>query len=290
MSTRSFIHPTRFMQALLILSLCFILAGSLFADRPDNRDRGKNNRPGISKRQPVSKNNTRPDRHANGQDKSKGRERSRYNGRPKNYQPPVRKVTVQYRYPSRPNYRPAHYTHWIFDIRNTPNCRRSVYFYFGYLPYVSAARIYVEPYVYVEYRSAPIIFSGGYYLHRQHTTQLDDTLADIRSAWLDGRVDLIKRHIGSSGRIAVLLDGKYDYSVDSGDYADMTNDAIDQMDTVGFVWESVRQRTNGDYTAFAKHTYVDDSSQQKLVYVRYTLDRYYNIVEVGSSESPVNHY
>jgi hypothetical protein len=68
----------------------------------------------------------------------------------------------------------------------------------------------------------------------------------------------------------------------------MTTDAIEQMDTVGFMWNSVRQRTNGDYTAFAKHTYANDSGLQKSVYVSYTLDKYYNITEAGSSESPLD--
>ncbi|MCE5322508.1 hypothetical protein LLG46_04230 [bacterium] len=337
MSTRSFIHPTRFMQAILILSLCFILTGSTFAARSNNQDRGKNDKPSVSKRVTDNKDSAKPDKASDNKrtqdnnrdkgdardtksdrpskpatdnkkpnqpdkrvndrdknasrDRDRDRDRDRYISRPQNSKTLVRReIAVQCRYPSKPNYRPAHYTHWVFDIRSTPSCRKSVYFYFGYLPYVSTARVYVDPYIYVEYRSAPVIISNGYYLYRQHTTQLDDALADIRSAWLDGRVDLIKRHISSSMRIAVLLDGKYDYSVDSDDYADMTNDAIDQMNTVGFVWESVRQRTDGNYTASAKHTYIDDSGQQKSVYVSYTLDRYYDIVEVGSSETSLNYY
>lgn len=323
MSTRSFIHPTRFMQALLILSLCFIITGSAFADRQDNRDRGKNDKPNVTRRDHDSKDNARdskrpdndrdkknnrndkndrwsypaqdknrqnqPDRHVSDWDRN--RDRDRHVGQPRNYQPPVkRKITVQYRYPSHANYRPAHYTHWVFDIRSTPNSRRSVYFYFGYLPYVSVTHVYIEPYIHVQYRSTPVIIDNGYYLYRHNATGLDDALADIRSAWLDGRADLIRRHLAYSQKIAILLDGSYDYSVDSDDYYNMTNDAIDQMDTVGFVWESARQRTDGNYTAFAKHTYVDDSNTQHSVYVSYTLDRYYNIVEVGSSESSLNYY
>jgi hypothetical protein len=145
--------------------------------------------------------------------------------------------------------------------------------------------------VVVNYYDAPIYFGDdGYYLNRHLSSELDDTLSDIRKAWIDGRPDLIKDHVNSSGEIAILLDGSYDYSVNPDDYMQMTSDAIDQMQTVSFTWQSVRRRSDGDYTAYAKHTYRDDSGDRKTVYVSYTLERdggEYVIDEVGSSSSPL---
>lgn len=194
-----------------------------------------------------------------------------------------------YHYSERPRYRPARFGFYIFDNYDPFYCRRSVYFHFGFFPYISYTRVFVRPYEVVSYYDAPIYFGDdGYYLNRHLSSGLDDTLSDIRKAWIDGRPDLIQDHVSSSDQIAILLDGSYDYSVNADDYMQMTSDAIDQMQTVSFTWQGVRRRSDGDYTAFAKHTYRDDSGDRKTVYVSYTLERSggdYTIDEVGSSSS-----
>jgi hypothetical protein len=178
---------------------------------------------------------------------------------------------------------------WIFDTYDPFYCRPSIYFHYGYFPYISYTHVFVRPYVVVNYYDAPVLFGDdGYYLSRRDTSGLDDALSDIRSAWLDGRPDLLENHVASDESIAILLDRKYDYSVNADDYMQMTSDAIDQMQTVSFTWQSVRRRTDGDYTAFAKHTYRDDSGDTKVVYVSYTLRKSggdYYIEEVGSARS-----
>ena len=211
--------------------------------------------------------------------------------RPKGYTPPVNRGGLYY-YSSRPNYKPMHYAHWVFNNYDPGFNRRSAYFYFGFFPYLETARIHMAPYITVTYINRPVhIYSDGYYLSRGTNTDLGHALSDIRDAWLNGRADLIGDHVDNRQTIAVLLDGNYDYSLDAGDYAQMTNDAIDQVQTVSFTWQDVRERTNGDYTAFAKHTYRDDSGRTQTVYVSYTLHqigREYVIVEVGSSDRAMN--
>lgn len=182
-----------------------------------------------------------------------------------------------------------HYGYWAFNY-DPGFCRPSIYFYYGYFPYVQVARLYIAPYVSVSYYSRPVVIDDGYYLARRDTVGLDNALSDIRNAWLGGRFDLIKDHVSTGEKIAVLLDGKYDYSVDADDYIKMTSDAVDQIQTISFTWETTRQRTDGDYTAFGKHIYRDSSGTTKTVYVSYTLSRIggdYIIVEVGSSASPL---
>ncbi len=206
--------------------------------------------------------------------------------RPVGYKPPVLRGGFYY-YASRPGYRPCHFGFWAFDY-DAQFCRPSVYFYFGYFPYVQIARIHVLPYVTVSYVSAPVIMDNGYYLSRNRTIGLSNALSDIRNAWVNGRFDLIKNHVNADQSIAVLLDGKYDYSVDANDYIQMTSDAVGQVHTISFTWEKTEQRSDGDYTAFGKHVYSDSSGDTKTVYVSYTLskiDGVYSIVEVGSSTS-----
>ena len=216
------------------------------------------------------------------------REIDRY--RPRDYAPPVHRGGFFY-YSSRPHYKPMHYGHWVFGNYDPLFCRKSVYFHYGYFPYVQVVRVHIGPYVTLSYYSTPVVIREGYYLDRRTTSELDYALSDIRSAWLDGRSDLIASHVRTGQQIAVLLDGHYDYSIEPDDYVQMTGDAIDQMQTISFTWQSVRQRTDGAYTAFGKHTYRDSEETVKTVYVSYALrwiGGSYFIEEVGSSLSPLN--
>ena len=194
----------------------------------------------------------------------------------------------RYYYPSRPDYRPSRYGYWGFDI-NDPEYCRSIYFYYGYFPYVNRIRIVDTPYYDVSYYSGNIpIYSDDYYLSARSRNAFDQTLADIRNSWIKDRPDLFEKYVKTDQVIAVMLDGKYNYSVGADDYIQMTSDAVDQIGTISFTWDRVRQRTNGDYTAYGKHVYNDSDGNAKTVYVTYTLrmiEGDYKIVEVGSSDS-----
>lgn len=206
--------------------------------------------------------------------------------RPQSYQSSSYHARTHY-YPSHP--KPYSYGHWVFERHNSDECRRSVYFHYGYFPYLQITRAHTLNYIVIGYRSTRIATGRDYYLSRD-TSDLDRALADIRDAWTGGRYDLIDRHIDSSERIAVLLDGRYDYSIDADDYTDMTSDALDEVSTLSFTWESIRERTDGDYTAFGKHLFRDSRGDLQTVYVSYTLRRIgqdYMIEEVGSSNSPL---
>lgn len=191
-----------------------------------------------------------------------------------------------YYYPDRPHYRPSLFGFWGFNY--DPGFCRSIYFYYGYYPYIASVRVFIGPYVEIGYYSTPVVIShNDYYLAARRTNQLDYALSDIRKAWTDGRSDLIANYVDDDQTIAVLLDGKYNYSVEPKDYLQMTSDAIDETQTVSFTWQSVRERTNGDYTAFGKHTYVNADGNTQTVYVSYTLrmiDGNYVIIEVGSAK------
>jgi hypothetical protein len=319
MSTRSFIHSSPFVSVILAITLCLILSASAVADR-SGQNKGKPEQTKVSERANDKDRNQKNERDSRNQkkelenqtrknDRDNNRQKVERNDRPdKSNKSKDSRVTIKigdqnrnykthYDYPTyrlvkndpiHPVYRQARYTHWVFDLRSKPACRKSVYFYFGYFPYVLSTRIHIKPYVSISYCSAPIIIENSYYLDRQRDHELDDTLADIRSAWIDGRSDLISRHVNNNRDIAVLLDGSYNYSIDADDYLDMTSDAVDQMKTISFTWQSVRKRTDGSYAAFAKHTYVDQSGIAQTVYVSYTLYGRlgsYDIVEVGSSKS-----
>ncbi len=100
----------------------------------------------------------------------------------------------------------------------------------------------------------------------------------------------MESHVIAGREIAVFLDGSYDYSISSDDYLSMTRDALGDLDTVSFVWDSVRERTDGQVTAFGQHTYRADG-ETHTVYISYTLRKSgssYYVTEIGSSDSPLD--
>ena len=205
---------------------------------------------------------------------------------PHGYKPPTYRQG-RYYYPTGYNSKPRFYGHWASDY--SPGFSyRSIYFSFGLFQYLNVSRISDRSYTHYSYNSAPIYVSGTYYNNSRYD-RLDDALAEIRSGWISGRYDLIQRHVRARQTIAVLLDGQYDYSISSDDYLAMTRDAISDLDTVSLTWDSVRERGDGEITAFGRHAY-RSSGQTRTIYVSYTLQqigRDYFITEVGSSEYPL---
>lgn len=264
------------------------------APAPDPSHRGPSGQPDV-RRGPDTRHDS-GDRDSGRREEQSRRERQRvytpmrntirdYH-QPATFRPPVFRGGY-YSYPSHPRPKPYRYGFWVFNDCGFSFCRRSVYFHYGYAPYVQVARLYIAPYVVVEYVSGPVVVQRHYYLDRR-ADALDYAMADIRGTWTEGRVDLIQRHLQPDWKIAVLLDGKYDYSVESNDYAEMTADALADIRTVSFTWEHTRQRADGDYTAFGRHVYVDPYGVTKTAYVTYTLRNIggdYFITEVGSSQS-----
>ena len=142
---------------------------------------------------------------------------------------------------------------------------------------------------------------------------------DVARAWTDGDVKPLRRHVRDSDtRISVSLNGKYSYSIASGDFVQITRDALTRLHTVSFEFTHVRKAKNGDVIAYGKHVYRpsdtagaqgtadgdtvpfdqagDDvqsatsaapSGDEKTVYVSYTLRRQdgrWNVIAIDSSD------
>jgi hypothetical protein len=112
----------------------------------------------------------------------------------------------------------------------------------------------------------------------------------VKRAWAEDQPGLLLNHIRTDRQIAVYLDGRYSYSINTDDYIAMTRDAFEKVETVSFNFTSVRERSSGDYVAYGKHEYYGAEDEIKTVYVSYTFhkegDRWF-ITEVGSSDKPL---
>lgn len=202
---------------------------------------------------------------------------------PPTYRAPIYRTGFYY-YPASYYNRPCYFAYWA-PVYAPGFSYRSVYFSFGLFPYLRVTRISALSYTSVSYVAAPIYIDNVYYRNTGYN-YLDEALSDIRSGWISGRYDLVERHVRPDRTIAVLLDGQYDYSVSGDDYLAMTRDALGDIDTTSFVWNKVRERSDGALTAFGEHSF-RSSGTIRTVYVTYTLQRVgnsYYITEVGSSE------
>ena len=80
--------------------------------------------------------------------------------------------------------------------------------------------------------------------------------ADIARAWTEGDIAPLKKHIRDSDtRVSVFLNKKYSYSIASGDFAQITRDALDRLHTVSFDLTRLRKSKTGDVTAYGTHVY-----------------------------------
>lgn len=185
----------------------------------------------------------------------------------------------------------------------------SVYSIYGswYPPYIPADRVYIIEREIVHDRAdvsdrrsdegerldsenARRSDEGDYYLSPRSGETVDDVLAEIRHAWMNGDFTRLKSRIRGNGKVRIYLKGKYKYSVDASDFAQMTRDAMERIDTTSFTLDRVQRRGDDRVFASGKHVYLDPDKQKHEVYVSYVLvkeDGRWRIAEAGSSTEPI---
>ena len=86
--------------------------------------------------------------------------------------------------------------------------------------------------------------------------------ADIARAWAEGDIAPLRKHIRDSDtRVSIFLNKKYSYSIASGDFVQITRDALDRLHTVSFDFTRLRKAKTGDVTAYGTHVYRTGDSQ-----------------------------
>jgi len=196
----------------------------------------------------------------------------------------------------------------------------SVYSYYGswYPPYLPVERVYIIERERVidrsqEGSSAPeqrsegsgsqdrgsATTDGEYYLApaprpesgaTAASESLEDTAAAIRSAWLNGDAERLQARISKKGKVRIYLSGKYKYSVDAADFGQMSRDAMERIETIGFTLDRVQKRGNDRAFVSGKHTYYNPERQKQTVHVSYGLVREqgrWMIAEAGSGQEPI---
>lgn len=204
----------------------------------------------------------------------------------------------------------AYYPYYYPRFISGYTCPSLYGYYFGSCPpYIGLEYVVIAPPRYV-YVPAPVYNNLGYYygwsredvdtyyLNREATTSrsieretahdrlLDNSLRDIRRAWLDGDIQLLSRHVRRDTRVSVYLRGKYQYSLDAGDYLDMSRDALQTTKTVKFELDDIRRKDHGIFVVTGSHVYRDKEGAERTVYVSYVVERAddeYYITQVGTA-------
>jgi hypothetical protein len=117
---------------------------------------------------------------------------------------------------------------------------------------------------------------------------LAGTLSDIETAWSQGDIRSLSKHVRQDAPVAVYLKDKYLYSLDNDSYLSMTRDAFSAIKTVSFALDHVQQHGMNIITVSGHHTYTSRHEEGDIhtVLVCYVLkrvnDRYF-IVQVGTA-------
>jgi hypothetical protein len=136
----------------------------------------------------------------------------------------------------------------------------------------------------------PSAAEEGYYLAPKAGETPEDAVAEIRRAWMSGDYARLKSRLPETGKMRIYLEGKYRYSVDAAEFAQMTREAMARIDTISFTLDRVARQGEGRAFVSGKHSYYDPARRKHAVYVSYGLVREkgrWNIAEAGSSREPV---
>lgn len=115
---------------------------------------------------------------------------------------------------------------------------------------------------------------------------LENAVLDVREAFRFNNINLLANLTDKSVRIAVFLKGKYDYSLDAGDYLDMTRDMFASTETLEFDIQQIHRRSPDVWVVSGKQVYLNRDNKRRAVYVSFVLERVNNrwtITQVGTA-------
>jgi hypothetical protein len=185
-------------------------------------------------------------------------------------------------------------------------------FYFGVCaPYIARQHAYYA-YPTTVWIDVPVyvnnVYSGwdddrkyrdDYYLNRAEDlydpdniadTSLRDALDDIHDAFRYGSIEHLVNLVDPQVKVAIFLKGKYEYSMPSNDYLDMTRDAMRYMDTIQFDFTRLRKRAMNVYVVSGKHVYKNSNDETRAVYVSFVLEKLkdrWTITQLGTSPDQI---
>lgn len=106
---------------------------------------------------------------------------------------------------------------------------------------------------------------------REAGADLDVALDEIVASWRKADVEPLAALLRKDTPVAVFLNGKYVYALNSGDLLQLTRDAFAGKQNLRFELDHVHRRANGIYTATGRHLFTDSHGRDRAVYFSYVL-------------------
>ena len=182
-----------------------------------------------------------------------------------------------------PNYFGFHFyvnDPWAVDV-----CYSSPFYYYTWVPaYIDRRHVVV-----ISYRSS-FYDDRPYHWHHidsydRSYSDLDYAVDDLVTTFQDDNKRALSRLVPDGGRVHIMNDGQYAYSLPADDFRDMMRDAIGEDRTIRYTIESVRE--NGRQArVVARHEFRDSWGERTTVHHTLLLEREggrYVIREFGSS-------
>jgi hypothetical protein len=138
--------------------------------------------------------------------------------------------------------------------------------------------------------------SGNYYLATYSNNDavvdhrdpgFNDAVNHILDTFHGGNIQDMVNVTDPDVKISVFLKGKYQYSMTSDDYLDITRDALTNLDTISFNLDRIKRKASGVYSVSGIHIFADKNGTEHKVYVSFVLERIHdNWVLTQVDDSP----
>lgn len=185
------------------------------------------------------------------------------------------------------------YPHYVFDPYSCDRFVYSPWYYYTFLPpYVSYTRVIIVDHYgsidvsYQPYRWTIISDRGDRDYDRGDRPELDDAVTDLVDSFEDSDRRAVNRLIPRNGNVAIMMDGRYQYSLKPDDFYDLYMDGIENAKTNRY--KIVDVRVHGDSAkVVARHEFTDSWGNRQAVYHKYRLEEErgkYVIREFDSSQ------
>ncbi len=115
---------------------------------------------------------------------------------------------------------------------------------------------------------------------------VDSAIRNIEEAFRYSDINLLAEVMDPSVRIGIFRSGKYEYSLSSNDYLDLTRDMMRTTDTLDFRVDRVQRRSDGVVVLSARHIYRGPGGQRRTVYLSFALERLYGrwiVTQIGTA-------
>lgn len=157
-------------------------------------------------------------------------------------------------------------------------------FYFGIAaPFIEASRCRIFPPA-VAYIDQPLyvgerwdgwqVYPGENWFNRPDLDEepgLANAVDELTETFQNGDIDTLVALIDPNMSIAVYERGKYQYSMPSNDFVDLTRDMLNSTKTVAFSLNDLQERAPGVFCVSGSHRYENPDGNVQTTYVSFVL-------------------